>query len=302
MDIANAAGVASIRITCDLANVWIHECSLHSILWNSNPNLTSKSPSVSLARTRMLQRSLDVSKTYLRNLISVPSPTIHHVTFQVYTGWFYSTIVLVKLMFLHPNDISDGPTTANDDMPPEVSDLLARQSDDYASQGVNNMTASMSATTLHDTVTATGKDIMQLFQSFIEMARAAAPEAGHNTETGSLADNSVLWRVSMWQQGVLAGLKKRMESYVPVSVPSTMSLHSMATTSQQSECPRYTSHAFLVDPRTYTQPTQSMEYGEPVNYGYYDNGVMPAYPQVQQASIDPWMWDLVMEDVNMFNM
>jgi hypothetical protein len=134
------------------------------------------------------------------------------------------------------------------------------------------MTASMSATTLHDTVTATGNDIMQLFQSFIEMARAAAPEAGHNTETGSLADNSVLWRTSMWQQGVLVGLKKRMESYVPVSVPYTMPLPSMVTTSQQSEYPRYTSHAFLVDPRTYPQPTQSMESGESMNYEYYYNG------------------------------
>jgi hypothetical protein len=144
----------------------------------------------------MLQRSLDSSKTYLRNLISVRTPTIHHTTFQTYTGWFYSTIVVVKLIFLHNNDISGGAVAAENAVPPEVIDLIARSGDDYASQSVHNVTASLSKTSIHNLTTATGAGITQLFQSFIDMARAAAPDVGDdNEEAASLADRSVLWRV-----------------------------------------------------------------------------------------------------------
>jgi hypothetical protein len=45
-----------------------------------------------------------------------------------------------------------------------------------------------------------------------------------------------------------------------------------------------------------------MNHGDPVNYSYTEFGMMPVYPQAQQAFIDPWTWDLVLEDVNMFNM
>jgi hypothetical protein len=247
----------------------------------------------------MLQRTLDAAKVYFRHLNSVSSPTINHVTFQIYTGWFYTSIVLVKLIFLHNNDINGGAVATDNDVPPEVSDLIARHGDDYASQGVHNMTSSLSATSLHDSITAAGAEIIQLFQSFIEMARAAAPEAGGEPETGNMADKSVLWKISMWQQGVSAGLKKRMESYTPSILPP----HRMSAPSHQPQRPRCTSSAFPAEARPYPQqPTQAMDYGGPVNYGYFDNGIMSAYPQVQQAPIDPWMWDLVMEDVNMFNM
>jgi hypothetical protein len=101
----------------------------------------------------------------------------------------------------------------------------------------------------------------------------------------------------VWQQGVLADLKKRIESYVSVD---EMQFHGMGAYSlHQEQRPRCTSNAFPAELRAYLQ---SMEYGGPVDYGYYGNGMMPAYPQVQPVSIDPWMWDLVMEDVNMFNM
>jgi hypothetical protein len=103
----------------------------------------------------------------------------------------------------------------------------------------------------------------------------------------------------VWQQGVVAGLKKRMESYVAVN----MLLHGMGASSlHQRQRPRCTSNAFPAEPRVYSQATQAMEYGEPADYGYFGHGMMPVYPQVQSVSIDPWMWDPVMEDVNMFNM
>jgi hypothetical protein len=188
LGVTNAADTATLCLTCDLAYVWIHECSLHGTLWDAEPTAN-----VSLARTRMLQRPLDASKTYLRNLISVR--TIHHTTFQTYTGWFYSTIVLVKLIFLHNNDISGGAVAAENAVPPEVSDLIARSGEDC----VQNVTASLSTTSIHDLTTATGVGITQLFQSFIDMARAAAPDAGDDTEeAASLADRSVLWKVSVW--------------------------------------------------------------------------------------------------------
>jgi hypothetical protein len=53
----DAAGAASLRLTFDLVHVWIHECSTHGTLWDAEPTAN-----VSLARTRMLQRSLDASK------------------------------------------------------------------------------------------------------------------------------------------------------------------------------------------------------------------------------------------------
>jgi hypothetical protein len=46
-------------------------------------------------------------------------------------------------------------------------------------------------------------------------------------------------------------------------------------------------NAFPTEPRVYSQATQAMEYGEPVDYGYFGHGMVPAYPQVEPASIDP---------------
>jgi hypothetical protein len=82
----------------------------------------------------------------------------------------------------------------------------------------------------------------------------------------------------------VARLKKRMESYVAVNMP----LHGMgASSSHEEQRPRCTSNAFPTEPRVYSQATQAMEYGEPVDYGYFGHGMVPAYPQVEPASIDP---------------
>ncbi|KAF1937625.1 hypothetical protein EJ02DRAFT_49743 [Clathrospora elynae] len=296
----------TIRLTGNLTNIWIHECSLHNNLWNPEPAAepVSKLTFITPTRARMLQRSLSASQTYIRDVISAPSLTLHYMSIATWSGWTYSTIKILKLIFLHDNGASGA--LKKDNASADIDGLLPRRKGESVTQEFYNMTVSLSATTIRDSAMAAQEvEALPLFQAFLEKLMAAAPEAQGNTDClgDNPADKSFLTRVIILQQGLLAGLERRIGTHIssdatPRGLPQPQGINTTADLPARS-----TSNTFSVEQQAYShQLTQPIQYGEPLDFGYFDNGAMLEYPQMQQDPLDTWMWDLVMEDVNMFNM
>ncbi|KAF1848917.1 uncharacterized protein K460DRAFT_364856 [Cucurbitaria berberidis CBS 394.84] len=274
----------TIRLTCDVLGVWIHECSLHSTLWN--PLHSVKPTTITPTRVRMLQRTFTASQTFLQNLLNAPSNMLHHYTFPIWGGWFYSTLVFVKLIFLH--DSGGSGALGMDNLIREVGDILPRTEGESVSQDVCMINALPGTASCDSMLAAREAEVIKLFQEFVNKAILAA--ARYTCDSGP-EGKSLLRLMATLQQGLLAGIKKKIEKQKPRVPPyavSGLDAFAAATATPLNE----------QQPDQQTQ-VQTVHGGDPVNFNHYDDATLLDGPQVQ---IDDWMWDLVMEDVNMFTM
>lgn len=244
----------------------------------------------------MLQRTLSAAQAYLRTLISAPSSSLHHFAFPAWGGWFYSTIVIVKLIFLHDN-VGSG-ALGMDSIPCEIGGMLPQQDEERPALDAYKMTASLSAATTRDSTLATREaEVIPLFQSFIEKMMAEAPNDGNGFQQPG---TTLMIMVATLQKGLLAGLKKRIEKQSLKSPPASAA----DTFPGVDAYPDGAATVATIAAEPQDQPAQvpSMDYGGLLEFNFLDNAAMSAYPQTQQSPGEDWMWDLVMDDVNMFTM
>lgn len=284
---------------CDTLEVWVHECALHSTLWK-DPH-TPHSTAISPARALMLQRSLSASQKFVRDFIAAPSTALYQVPLPIWTGWFYSTLVIVKLIFLH--DSGGTGALGMNSVPCEMSDLLPPRTGAEGTEGVYEMTSTLSATSLRDpSMAAREADAVMLFQAFAEKVMAAGPEA-QNTATASAPakDKSLFTKVGMLQHGLLAGLRKRLEKPRPVVGASTALPEFDAQVGGAAAAAA--AAAAVPQQQQFSGPgIQTGQYEIPPYSDYIEPAALLGFPQGQELPVDDWVWDLVMDDVNMFNM
>ncbi|KAJ4372994.1 hypothetical protein N0V83_003285 [Neocucurbitaria cava] len=285
----------TVRLSCDVLRVWIHECSLHSTLWNSLPTATSAT--ITPSRVRMLQRAFASAQAYLQTLINAPSTSLHYYAVPTWAAWFYSTLVIVKIIFLHENSGSCAtlglPTLQSD-----VDDILPENNAGRSAlQDVYQMTASLSVNATNNSSKGEREAwVIPLFQDFINKAILTAARYSCDDEPAS---KSLLRTMATLQQGLLAGLKKRIEKQNPrVQADSVAS----CTTASESDT-NGPSNALSGERQVYEQAqAQTVHGGEPSGSSEFDIDSLPAWQEGQHPSMDDWMWDLIMDDVNMFTL
>ncbi|KAH7383846.1 hypothetical protein BKA66DRAFT_511923 [Pyrenochaeta sp. MPI-SDFR-AT-0127] len=283
----------TIRLICDLLGVWIHECSLHASLWQSPQSI--ESTAITPTRALMLQRTLSAAQSYLRTLIAAPSSSLHHFAFPVWGGWFYSTIVIVKLIFLHDN-VGSG-ALGMDSIPCEIGGMIPQQAQDRPAHDVYKMTASLSANTARDSaMAAREREVIPLFQSFVDKVMAADPS---DSEWSQQPGVNLMVMVATLQRSLLAGLRKRIEKQSLKSAPAPAADDFPGV----DVYPDGAASVATITEQQYQQPqVQAMDYSGLMDFAYFDHSATPMCSQTQQPLSEDWMWDLVMEDVNIFNM
>lgn len=154
------------------------------------------------------------------------------------------------------------------------------------------MTSTLSATSLHDPTTALREaDAVKIFQSFADKVLAAAPET-HSGRGSTGKDKSLFTKVAMLQRGLLAGLRKRLER----PAPAPHGAPEFKTGPAPYAAP-------VVAPQQFREtPAQPLQHGESLGFEYYEHAPDSWLWQGQQLPTDDWVWDLIMDDVNMFNM
>jgi hypothetical protein len=111
---------ATLILVMTLLDIGINEVCLHSSLWitSSQPATASRS----LLRLKMLHRAMESAIAYIRILLKVPQPHLYRLGLGTWSAWFYSFVVICKLVFLQDNE-RIGETEVNG-LPAEIDNLI----------------------------------------------------------------------------------------------------------------------------------------------------------------------------------
>jgi hypothetical protein len=263
-----------------MLDVIVHECAIHGALWQSSTTLPTV---MTNARINMLQRLLIASQAFARTLLATPSSSLNYLTFPVWSGWFYSTLLVVKTLIVRQTGSTS--STRLRSVPDTVGDLLPREHHESTKQKICNMTSSLELVSLRDSIAeAEEVELASLFQSFIQKMQALAPVTEHDQNVANV--KPFLMKVATLQEGLLAGIKKMMP---PIRA------HPIWT--QQSGPDASSSHEPI--PVAADQP---MDYEQSFNFALFDNSEPMGYQPGQQLPVDDWLWDMVMTDANMFTL
>jgi hypothetical protein len=275
-----------------MLDVIIHECSVHGTLWKT-PTTYSMMTNV---RIGMLQRTLLASQTFARTLLAAPASSLNGLTFPVWSGWFYSTLLVLKIVLLQQTgDIGSARLSS---VPQTVGDLLPQEHGGSTTRKISTMTSSLEYATLSDRFTSPeGMELVSLFEAFIKKLEVAAPQ--YVDDNTPVATKPFLIKVAKLQVALLAGIKK-------MTYPEPETAHA-----QQTEPNLSTSNS----PATFLSGYQdqhtlqpqfsdlgSAEHSSSLNHAYFDSAAAFDYLPGQQLPLDGWLWDMVMNDANMFTM
>ncbi|KAF1951584.1 hypothetical protein CC80DRAFT_204263 [Byssothecium circinans] len=177
-----------------LLEIWIHECGLHTSLWNTSPSkLNPHSP----VRLRILHRCLESTKSYVNGLLSAPFSSLHHLSAPHWAGWFYSIVVGCKLVFLEENEresLTDIEATDR-----QVTRLMTDHFDGdlphaaFPLPAVTEPEPAMRKSSWDPVSVAKEADLQGLFDQFIEKMRFSVPTdaaAKESENFGTYAPNN----------------------------------------------------------------------------------------------------------------
>jgi hypothetical protein len=282
----------------------IFECSFHGTLWQTSSPISATA--MSRSRLNMLQRSLRASQKLARTLLSVPLASLNHLVFPIWSGWFYSTLLVIKIVVLRQTGYT-GSFRMNS-LPHTVGDLLPQGLGASTSQRIGKMTSSLvHATPDRSNATIEETEMVSLFQSFIEKLNSAAP---YLTDVGNTtAITPFLVKVAKLQEGLLTGIQ------------SLTKQQSIFSPSAASEFPKYPSahlnnaglpalyeetsgdyqdlHSFQ-DQQQQIHAIDMQYNAASTNFPHLENPDIFAFQSGQQPPVEEWLWDMVMSDGNMF--
>ncbi|KAH7411995.1 hypothetical protein DE146DRAFT_751139 [Phaeosphaeria sp. MPI-PUGE-AT-0046c] len=286
---------STIRLACNMLDVMVHECSVHSTLWRLSPSDTSAP--MSHVRYSMLQRCLRASQTFARTLLGTSSQAMNYLTFPTWSGWFFSTLIVMKVGVLRQVGVTGSKIVSN--VPGTVGELLPQEPDGSTTQRVCRMTASLAHSTLEgDKTTSEEVELILLFTSLIQKLTDAAPAV--ESASNDPAIKHYLLKVARLQELLLQGIRK-LNSPDPAQCPCTPSCNSECSAAHQFK-PLAQSTALEQSPHGEQSQSGPIEYGQLPNYGFVDNAVNPGLPSDQVPLLDDWLWDIVINDGNMFTL
>jgi hypothetical protein len=245
----------------------------------------------------MLQRSLVASQTFARTLLGAPLPFLNCLTFPIWSGWFHSTLLVIKIIVLRQAGNTEFGRVKN--VPHTVGELLPQERNGSTTGEVCRMTSSLGHASLRDgSTTAETQELISLLLSLIDNLQASVPQDENKNNT--LTIRPFLAKVARLQKGLLDGIKK-------------MTSPSLGNRSwiQQDNSGFHVSHESGMMSGDYQvqqffpnqqQEARPVDYNNSLNFGYFDSSANLGYPSGQQPPVDDWLWDMVINDGNMFTM
>jgi hypothetical protein len=164
--------IATIRLAGDILEVIIYECSLHSSMWLPSP--FAAHTAISYTRASMLQRLLVASRTYARTLLEVPPSKLHSLSVPAWAGWFYSTLLVVKVALLRQTGQIGSRQVSL--VPHAIGEFLPDKNGGSATADICKMTSSLAHANIRDgSMTTEEVEFVSIFESFIAKLKTAAP-------------------------------------------------------------------------------------------------------------------------------
>jgi hypothetical protein len=266
----------------------------------------------------MLQRSFIASQTFAKTLLETPSCALPYLTFGAWSGWFYSTLLVMKIVLLQHTGrsvkidalllthvltylhvISTG-TSRVANVPHAIGDLLPQDIGTRPALEICSLTTSLAHASLRDGATTVEEcELATTFQLFITKLKTAAPSQ-EDTNFPS-AVTPFLAKVATLQSGLLSGL----EIMIAKHNSTTLSTDTSHTLGEEIGGGISSNRDSKLIPNQYQdlQPLlEPMPYIKPSNFAYTDNSGFHEYQSLQEHPIDDWIWDLVRnDDCNMFS-
>jgi hypothetical protein len=160
------------------------------------------------------------------------------------------------------------------------------------------MTSSLEYATLSDRITSIEEtELVSLFESFIKKLKVAAPE--YVLDNTPAAIRPYLMKVVTLQEALLAGIKK-MTCTEPEPTHAQQTGPSLSTSNSSATLPSGYQSQHTLQPQY--PGIGSTDHSSSLNLAYFDSAAAFDYQPEQQFSLDPWLWDMVMNDANMFTM
>lgn len=269
----------------------MHECSIHGTLWCPAP-IHTRAP-ITHARNSMLHRSLTASQTFARTLLAAPSRSYNHFTFPVWSAWFYSTLLVMKIVAIQQAGGNAGSTRA-DSVPHTVGELLPQDHEGHTSHMIGRMTSYLEHASLRDeNTTAVESELIPLLETFVRTLKDAAPQ-NHDVNDRS-SPRSFLLKVTSLQEALLKGIQKMMSPSPPTSSHAQQEQPSFPITVEGAPIPQVDQHTSFPD--TQQAEPRRTDHDDAFDFGLFDNSAMYG---LQEPPLDSWLWDVVMNDGNMF--
>jgi hypothetical protein len=283
---------ATVRLSFDMLDVMVYECSIHSTLWHSSPS--DQSSKMTHARISMLQRSLLASQNFARSLLATPESSLNGLTFPIWSGWFYSNLLVLKIIVLQK--IGDTGSARVNSVPHTVGDLLPQDHGGSTTRRISTMTSSLELATLRESITSLEEmELVSLLGSFIQKLEAVAPQ--YAAEDLPATRKPYLTKVATLQTALLEGIKK-MTSSNPDNVYIQQSEYGVSTTDFSSGVPPNYEHQHALNGQY--PDLGSMNHQSSFEFANPDTMAQFGFQPGQQPLVDDWLWNMVLNDGNMF--
>lgn len=201
----------SLELKFHLVDMWIHECSLHSSLWDISS--TSSGP-VSALRLKLLHRAMIALKSYLTTMLLVPQEELHHLTFCVWAGWFYGVILGCRLVFLQGNELHR--QTCWESLPGEITKMFPHNQAEGPGLGTSVLSSDhYNISTWHPVAVAEEAEILHLFTRLLDKLSFTSTTPGDPGANGEMdrSDRDTLLPFMWVQHCIYVGFHKRIKEY-----------------------------------------------------------------------------------------
>ena len=149
--------------------------------------------------------------------------------------------------------------------------------------------------------------LVSIFKSFVNKLKIAAPRGGD--EDCASAAKPFLMKVATLQRGLLSAVKKVTDQqHVLLATPglsqsSAVQEHVPAIPTHESATTHHQYHHYEAHQDSPIQtPADASQCGDPLDHFYFDGLATSGYQPMQQPPMDDWLWDMVVNDGNMFTM
>lgn len=279
-----------------LIDIAINEVSLHSLLWHSSPEMATLPPSI--IRLKMLNRTMEAGISYINILLQSSQESLYHLGLSTWSGWFYSVLVICKLVFLKENDrLGKGHV---EDLAEEIDNLIPHNMEEVIAQGATSAAQAREGELGWDALTvARAYNVQSLFEEFMGKMRFTLP-VGVGPWTIPKTSRDSLHSIACIQQTMLNGFTKRLNLLTSgtgsrdAQSTSTVTLDNSAAPTWQDQQP------VLQQVGMGGLPFAGFMNFDSINF---DGFTLPASsfpPQGGgQEMLQNWVWDMVMDDFTM---
>jgi hypothetical protein len=294
-----------------LIDIGINEVCLHSSLWSTSTQQSSVSGS--LARLKMLHRTMASATSYLRTLLQTPELLLYQLGLGSWCGWFYAYVVICKLVFLQENELLGH--TQVDDIPGEMDNLIPQTptpespTEHHASNTYSAKSDVVAKELLGWNALAVVKEynLCELLDKFTSKLRFILPENSIQWQRPK-EERESLYGIACLNEAMHQGFNKRIDRLASSDVGGPYASQPAAvssTTSYGSSSARFWQHPQFSSDRTIgpvgatVLPFASFMNFDSINF---DGVHLPAStfpPQKEQEVLSDWMWDMVMDDFTM---